>query len=115
MAIISKTEAKALLQIFDGSKDTAIDALIPIVEDFVKTYCASDFIDVNGDEDFPLGIKLPVAQMIGYNLQRQNMQGVKSESLGDHSISFDTTAGYPKTLLDGLDLFVVGKNKIRWD
>lgn len=115
MAIITKEEAKLLLQITDTSKDLTIELLIPIVEDFVKTYCGTDFTDAQGKEDFPIGIKLPTAQLIGFNLQKQNMQGVKSESLADHSISFDGTNGYPKSMLAGLDMYVAGSNKIRWD
>jgi hypothetical protein len=114
VSIISSKEAKSLLQISDDSLDSAINALIPPVESFVKTYCNTDF-KVNGVERIPEAIKLPVSQLIGYFLQSQNMQGVKSESLGDHSISFDLANGFPKTLTDALDLFMVGKNKIRWD
>lgn len=117
MPIISVGETKELLQIpkSEKSKDAAINLLIPIVEDFVKTYCQSEFKDSKGGDDFPIGIKLPVVQLIGYNLERRNIQGVKNESLADHSISFDTSGGYPTALLQGLDLFVVKKNnKIKW-
>lgn len=54
---------------------------------------------------FPKGIKLPVAKMIGFHLEKRNARGVQSESLGDHSISYQSGGSYPKSLLDELNQY----------
>ncbi|MEW6507189.1 MAG: phage head-tail connector protein [Bacteroidota bacterium] len=51
---------------------------------------------------FPKGIKLPVAKLIGFHLDPKNAKGVQSESLGDHSISFQSGGNYPQSLLNDL-------------
>ena len=51
---------------------------------------------------FPKGIKLPVAKLIAFHLDPQNVKGVQSESLADHSISYQSGGGYPQSLLTEL-------------
>lgn len=51
---------------------------------------------------FPKGIKLPVAKLIGFHLDSKNAKGVQSESLGDHSIIFQSGGNYPQSLLNDL-------------
>lgn len=53
---------------------------------------------------FPQGIKLPVARLIGFDMQKNNMISVKSQSLGDYSVNYAggsgvKDAGYPQGLL----------------
>jgi|GEM_PF-2045241 len=54
---------------------------------------------------FPAGIKLPVSQMIGFNLDTKAMKGISSESLGDHSISYSSNGAYPDNILRGLNQY----------
>lgn len=103
MAIISNEEVKKILQITDDSKDDAIDLLIPAVQDFIKTYCNNSFLNSEGEESFPAGLKLPAAKMIGIDLNKKILSGTQSESLGDHSISF--TGDYPASILKALNLY----------
>jgi len=49
---------------------------------------------------FPEGIKLPVAKLIGYSLAQKNV-GVKSEKIGDYSVTFNTD--YPESLMRDLE------------
>lgn len=51
---------------------------------------------------FPKGIKLPVAKLIEFHLDKKKTSNVSSESLGDHSISYQASGSYPKHLLDDL-------------
>lgn len=87
MAIVTAEEVKALLAIpsDDVTKDDLIEAMIPIVEDFVKRYCNDEFTDGEGVTSFPGGLKLPAAQLIGYQLE---FKGVAQESIGDYSVSY---------------------------
>jgi hypothetical protein len=101
MSFISNEEVKKILQITDASKDDAIDLLIPAVQDFIKTYCNNSFLNSEGAESFPDGLKLPVAKMIGIDLNKKILSGTQSESLGDHSISF--TGDYPASILKTLN------------
>jgi hypothetical protein len=103
MAIISKEEVKKILQITDESKDEAIDLLILAVQDFVKAYCNNSFLNSEGAESFPEGLKLPVAKMIGIDLNKKILSGTQAESLGDHSISF--VGDYPVSILKALNLY----------
>ena len=50
--------------------------------------------------DFPEGIKLPVAKLIGYSLSQKSV-GIKSEKIGDYSVSFNID--YPPSLSKDLD------------
>jgi len=54
---------------------------------------------------FPQGLKLPVAKMVGYHFDKKNFSGVQSERFGDYSVSFQTAGSYPKSILDELDQY----------
>lgn len=43
MAIITLAETKTILRISDSSEDTFISAMIPMIQDFVITYCNNSF------------------------------------------------------------------------
>lgn len=114
MAIITRDEVKTLLSIpsTDTSRDDFIDTMIPVVEDFVKEYCANDFFDDDGVESFPAGIKLPVARLIGHDLRAMSLSSgdkdVTAEWLGEYSIKYavgsreSLTGSYPQALLVNL-------------
>ncbi len=54
MAIATRTEVKTLLQITDTTKDTIIDALLPVITSEIIDYCGSHFdypaLQIDGDE-----------------------------------------------------------------
>lgn len=87
MAILTVEEVKTLISIptDDESKDAQIEALIPIVEDLVKRFCNDEFVDEDGVTSFPVGLKLPAAQLVKFAL---DYKGVAGESIGDYSVSF---------------------------
>lgn len=70
-------------QLINESADSEVVVLITIVQ-------------------FPKGIKLPIAKLIGFHLDPKNAKGVQSESLGDHSINFQSGGMYPQSLLNDL-------------
>lgn len=48
---------------------------------------------------FPQALKLAAAKLIGYDLQKANMNGISSRSLGDYSESYVSNGDYPQALL----------------
>jgi hypothetical protein len=107
MAIITRAEVKGFLQIKDSSKDDLIDALIPEIQGDIVAYCNNSFMDSNGADAWPVGIKIPAAMMVGYTMTEMaggTSVGLKSESQGDYSYTKDTTTGaYPDSILKKLD------------
>jgi hypothetical protein len=51
---------------------------------------------------FPRGIELPVSKLIGFHLDKKKTSNVASESLGDHSISYQSAGSYPKHIIEDL-------------
>ena len=61
------------------------------------------------DNFYPLGAEMTAIQMIGYRIAKQSSQGIASESLGDHSVSYEQTAGgvdYPKSITGSIKKFI---------
>lgn len=81
--MVTLEQVKATLQINNTQKDAAINALIPLVNDYLVNY--------TGWTD------LTVIKMIEFHL---NKAGVTSESLSRHSVSYETD--YPKSITKGL-------------
>lgn len=117
MAVITVSEVKTLLQISDSSKDALITALIPMVQDEVIEYCNYGFgTDLDPvAEDWPSGIKIPVAKMIGYNMAQMSgggaSIGLQSETQGGYSYQREgsngsgsqVSGGYPPSIYTSLD------------
>lgn len=109
MAIISKEEVKAFLDIDANTYDNKIELLIPELEAFVKLYCNDEMIDEDGNDSYPAGIKKPISELIRFDLfYRAKGIGANSESLGDYSIVYDfrNDSGYPEKTLHLLNPFV---------
>jgi len=54
---------------------------------------------------YPDGAELTAIRMVGYLIETQKAQGIQSESLGDHSITFDKSdfiLGYPKSIVGNI-------------
>lgn len=93
--MITVEEFEIVTGIEGSSKKVA--ALIPIVEEHIKSYCNIDELP-EGD------YKLNAINMIKYQLNKET--GVQSESLSRHSITY--TNDYPVELTKGL------RRRLRW-
>jgi uncharacterized repeat protein (TIGR02543 family) len=101
-------EVKTLLQITGTTKDDLIAMLIPIVQDDIILYTNNLFADEDGVSDWPQGIKLPAAEMIGYQMAVMSgggaSIGMQSESQGGYSYSRGSgpevkgESGYPVSI-----------------
>jgi len=115
MAVITKTEAKAFLGITDTSKDSIINILIPEIQGQIEEYCNTDFLDDNGVEVWPAGIKLTASKMIGFNITELSGAagsiGMQSESQGGYSYTKAATGNqdYPLSILSSLDKWRVAR------
>ena len=107
MAITTLSKARTILGITD--RDELISALIPLVEEDYLAIRNKPFdTDDDGDTVYPSGAELAAIQMIGFRINLQKSQGVKSESLGDHSVSYADIGGgaYPKSITNSIKRFV---------
>lgn len=108
--IITLHEYKAITGLKDTSKDSQIEALIPLVED--------DYLAVRGKEwdkgsdgsiIYPAGSKLTAAEMVTYRLSTiPGAVGYASESIGDYSMGLDThdmLHGYPRHIITKIRRF----------
>jgi hypothetical protein len=68
-------EVKALLRIPNDKNDTYLAAIIPVVEDFVKAYCNTEFLDETTQTTvYPGGVKLAIAQLCRYHMKEGQIQ-----------------------------------------
>ena len=92
--IITKVK-KHLLFITDNSYDSYLDVKVPAALEFTEKYCNQFFSTknpnydtaVSGSEEFILSIPNPIYEYIAKDIEL-NINGVKSESLGDHSVTY---------------------------
>ena len=97
-SIIIKVK-KYLLFITDTAYDDYLDVKVPAVLEFTEKYCNRFFstknpdydVAVSGSEEFIMAIPNPVYEYIAKDVEL-NINGVKSESLGDHSITYNQSA-----------------------
>lgn len=109
MASITRTEVKKYLQITDTTYDDRIDYLIPIVEsDLFDGILHRNFVDYNGDDQTPEGIKKTLAQMVNHHVS-VNVTPVDQtkgliQSIGDLRYFYytgeDSYSGYPKYIIN---------------
>ena len=106
MAITTLSKARTILGI--SGRDEVISALIPLVEEDYLAIRNKPFESEDGETIYPTGSELTAIQMIGYRINLQKSQGVKSKSLGDHSVSYaDIGDGaYPKSITGSIKRFV---------
>ena len=104
MAVITSDTCKTLLGITTTSQDDLIDLLIPMVQDEIVEECNYAFLDSDGNEDWPSGVTLIAAKMVGYRLTDSQSIGMKSESQGGYSYTKESTSkgGYPDSIIGGL-------------
>ena len=78
----------------------------------------NELIDENSERSitiyrvkYPVSLKMTLSKMIAFNLDRSNLKGVKSKSIGDLSYSFAGDGNYPSDLLAELGAF----RRTRWN
>lgn len=89
-SLVDKDTVKNAIGIKGDSKDSQIDTLIELAEEWTKGYC--------NIEELPVAYKRNVIKMVEYDLNKK--AGVTSESLSRHSQSF--SEDYPPDVLRGL-------------
>jgi|SRR5690625_3139306 len=105
MAITTVPEVQKTLGI--KGKDEQIEALIPQVEAWIAGYTNTPMPDKNGQ--YPDGYKKIAIEMIGYDLNNIAKQGIKSETLSRHSVTYASETGsYPVAITKGL------RRRLRW-
>ncbi len=111
MAITTLENVKILLGISDTSQDDKINLYIPLVEsDYLNIRNKPFDTDTNDDIVYPTGSELTSIKMIAFNLQRINSQGVRSESLGEYSVSFSDVGVYPEDIIKHIKKFAVARS-----
>ena len=97
MAITTLTEVKALNQISGSTYDTTITVLIPLISDFIVTYCRMTENEIERNS----GLRIAAAQMIKHQLTKPS--SVTAESIGDYSVSYNSD--YPDYIMRILDTY----------
>lgn len=102
--MITLDEYRAIAGLKDTSKDSQIEALIPLVEDDYLSIRNRDWDRAeDGSIVYPDGSKLTAAEMITYRLSTlPGAVGYSSESIGDYSMTLDThdmLHGYPRHII----------------
>ena len=110
-SIIIKVK-KYLLFVTDTTYDSFLDDKVPASLEFAEKYCNQYFSTknpdydalVSGSEEFIMAIPNPVYEYIAKDIELK-LDGVKSESLGDHSITYNQTAEPIKLLTQYRKMF----------
>jgi|SRR5690625_1699691 len=105
MAITTVEKVNATLG--TSGKDERIQALIPQVEEWIKGYTNQEMPDSNGK--YPVGYEKIAIKMIAYDLNSLAKQGIQSETLSRHSVTYNTSIrDYPPDVTKGL------RRRLRW-
>jgi Phage gp6-like head-tail connector protein len=88
-------EVKSLLRITTNDKDDFLSAVLPLAVEYVKEECNNSFLDENGVEVLPGGIKMAIAKLCEHYMRES---GVQSESLSRHSVTYSVD-GIPKDIM----------------
>ena len=120
-AIIITKVKKYLLFVTDTTYDDYLDVKVPASLEFAEKYCNQYFstknpdydVEVPGSEEFILAIPGPVYEYIAKDIEL-SINGVKSESLGDHSITYNQSAEPAKLLTQYRKVFPDLEGEYRW-
>jgi len=112
---------KYLLFVTDLTYDSYLDVKAPAALEFAEKYCNQFFstknpnydVAVSGSEKFIMAIPNPVYEYIAKDVEL-NINGVKSESLGDHSITYNQSAEPIKLLTQYRKMFPDLKGEYQW-
>ena len=119
-SIITKVK-KYLLFITDTTYYSYLEVKVPAALEFAEKYCNQFFstknpdydVAVSGSEEFILNIPNPIYEYIAKDVEL-NINGVKSESLGDHSITYNQSAEPIKLLTQYRKMFPDIGGKYKW-
>jgi hypothetical protein len=107
--ITTLEQVKLILGITGDSKNALITALIPLIEeDYLAIRNKAFDLDDEGEIVYPTGAEFTAIRMIGYKLNTQGQDGVASESLSRHSISYQQGSGtgvaglYPASVIGAI-------------
>lgn len=107
MAITTLEKVKATLGIKGDQQNEQIKSLIPQVEEWIAGYTNQDIPDKEGK--YPRGYEKIAIKMIAYDLNNLPKQGIHSEKLSRHSVTYTTsTRDYPNDVTKGL------RRRLRW-
>ena len=103
------TDASAAITVYDRGNeyDDLIALYIPVVEDYIKTYCNTDFLDADGVEVWPDMVVATAAKMVWFEIGNANQTttlGMKSESIGKYSYTTGETS-YPEHIISKLKMY----------
>ena len=118
--IITKVK-KYLMFITDATYDDYLDVKIPSALEFAEEYCNQFFSIKNpdynalvtGSEKFIMAIPGPVYEYMAKDIDL-SINGVKSESLGDHSITYNQAADHAKILTQYRKMFPDLEGDYQW-
>lgn len=108
-AITSLEKVKETLGLKGNQKDSQIKSLIPQVEEWIEGYTNQDMPDKDGK--YPRGYEKIAIKMIAYDLNNLPKQGIQSETLSRHSVTYASGASsrdYPTDVTKGL------RRRLRW-
>ncbi len=88
--ITTLDKARTILGVTDS--DALIEELIPMVEADYLLIRNKAFDEVDGEVVYPTGAEFTAIKMIGYHLKTQGQQGIASESLSRHSVTYQTSS-----------------------
>ncbi|ADY20363.1 head-tail connector protein [Bacillus paranthracis] len=99
--ITTKENVKKTLRIKDDKQDDLIEMFIPMVDSFIRRHTGNDF-----KHGYPPDYEIIAIRLVAYHLfstDEDKQEGVKSERLGSHSVTYETDEEqYPKHLIKGL-------------
>ena len=112
---------KYLMFISDTTYDDFLDVKVPAALGFAEKYCNQYFsaknpdydVEVPGSEEFILAIPNPVYDYIAQDIESK-LESVKSESLGDHSITYAQSAEPIKLLTQYRKMFPDVGGEYQW-
>lgn len=90
-------ELKRLLRIpaEETENDDYFSVILPLAMDHARDYCNQDFRDEDGNDDFPGGVRLGIARLIEYQMNKA--AGVQSYTLARESTTWAASAsGLPQ-------------------
>lgn len=91
------SDVKTLLQIpaEDASKDEYLAAALPLLVEYVKSYCKQTFTE-DEVEVLPGGVQLAIAKMAEFNMANV---AEKSTTVGAYSTTLVAGTEYPKSIM----------------
>jgi len=98
--LMALAEAKELLNLSSSTTyDQKILIYLPIIENYIKTYCNNRF-----EDGFPEGLKLVFIDMIKFRFNQESTDtSLKAEKIGNITKTFDSS--YPVQIVSALDAY----------